>query len=351
MLKKREKEKDKYDSVLNMGGSSSKGRKTKSGSSRRILFGILVVIIVFLVYDDMSLRKRISAAKGSASISTVDNIQLSSDQNKVLQDKIDSLELTRTTLQAEINAAKDTERTLEDEVSGFQTKLAALHSELEAAKQASESNKGNNDNKVPPVQFPADSKVLKDLIRMEKLNLKAKYGEGPAMFTIETELGTMTLETAPFDVMPHIVSFWLNQVESGYWDGCAFVRNADHVLQANCGDRRPSHPDQVTVAFQEYSDQYTHEPYTLGLAGFPAGTDFYVNLVDNVRNHGPGGQDPVMANPCYAKIVKGREVIEKIKKKPRDSSDFQGLVNNVRIIKMRVLGDKISGLQRDDVCS
>ena len=44
-----------------------------------------------------------------------------------------------------------------------------------------------------------------------------------------------------------------------------------------------------SLAFQEYSAEYPHRPFTVGIAGRPGGPDFYINLLDNVKNHGPGG--------------------------------------------------------------
>ena len=93
---------------------------------------------------------------------------------------------------------------------------------------------------------------------------------------------------------------WLSQVEAGLWDGCAFVRNAPHVLQATT--RNMEHVSQQrrfakakkeideSLAFQDYSKKFPHEKYTLGFAGRPGGPDFYVSTQDNTYNHGPGGQ-------------------------------------------------------------
>jgi hypothetical protein len=44
------------------------------------------------------------------------------------------------------------------------------------------------------------------------------------------------------------------------------------------------------LSFQEYSPQYPHTQWTLGLAGRPSGPDFYINKIDNTIRHGPGGQ-------------------------------------------------------------
>ena len=59
------------------------------------------------------------------------------------------------------------------------------------------------------------------------------------------------------------------------------------------------------VAFQEYSPEYPHVQWTVGLAGRPGGPDFYISKVDNSANHGPGGQSHhdlhEEADPCFGK--------------------------------------------------
>ena len=44
------------------------------------------------------------------------------------------------------------------------------------------------------------------------------------------------------------------------------------------------------LAFPDYSDEFPHEPWTLGFTGRPGGPDWYINKVDNSKGHGPGGQ-------------------------------------------------------------
>jgi len=44
------------------------------------------------------------------------------------------------------------------------------------------------------------------------------------------------------------------------------------------------------LAFPDYSDEFPHQPWTLGFTGRPGGPDWYINKVDNSKGHGPGGQ-------------------------------------------------------------
>ena len=144
------------------------------------------------------------------------------------------------------------------------------------------------------------------LQRSARDTLVSKYGSGPIYVDLTLRLpqevsdgssAVLRLEMAPAELMPVTVLYFLEQVTSGAWDGCSFIRNAGHVLQAsprgkNCNVKafRASGGKERSVAFQEYSSQYPHYMHTIGLAGRPGGPDFYINLMDNVDNHGPGGQ-------------------------------------------------------------
>ena len=108
------------------------------------------------------------------------------------------------------------------------------------------------------------------------------------------------------------------------------MRAASHVLQANCSPKQ-GEEYQPNIAFQEYSENYVHERFTVGVAGFPGGPDWYINLVDNLQNHGPGGQHPTLANPCIGKIVSGFETVAKIQQQPHNNTGFEGLHKAVLI--------------------
>ncbi len=176
------------------------------------------------------------------------------------------------------------------------------------------------------------SSVTEALKVSAQADLERRYGSQPARVLMETSVGSLEFEMAPAHLMPYVTKWFLDLVEEGYWNGCGFVRAASHVLQANCGPKRGEtrHP---SIAFQEYSEEYTHKPLTLGVAGFPGGPDWYINLVDNVRNHGPGGQDPIEANPCFARVVSGQDTVKAIRAQPHESSGFEGLYKPVIIHK------------------
>lgn len=139
------------------------------------------------------------------------------------------------------------------------------------------------------------------------------------------DTATLIIETAPIDIMPHSVHLFLEQVSNGLFDGTAFHINAAHIVQAGpsflggaAHSKFRHHPSLNSVVFQEYAPEMKHKKGTLGYHGRPGGPDFYVNMKDNSGTHGPGGQAhhfstvAADADPCFAKIVRGYEVMERV---------------------------------------
>lgn len=95
------------------------------------------------------------------------------------------------------------------------------------------------------------------------------------------------------------------------------------------------------MPFQEYSAEYPHSKYTVGFAGRPGGPDFYINKVDNSVNHGPGGQSHhdlhEEADPCFARLVGGMEILEELNKVPVDVDRGNLLLHSVSILDSKVV--------------
>jgi len=105
-----------------------------------------------------------------------------------------------------------------------------------------------------------------------KVTMKVRYPESMG----EPELGEIDLEMASSELMPTAVLYFLNQVDAGLWNGMSFIRNADHVLQADPTTPAKEYhhhdfkqlPYQLeSIPFQEYSEKFPHTKYTVGLAG------------------------------------------------------------------------------------
>jgi hypothetical protein len=171
-----------------------------------------------------------------------------------------------------------------------------------------------------------------------KNNNNIRFGPGPhfVKITVQMEQATpksqsFVVQMAPLDSMPHAVHLFLEQVSHKLWNRGWFYINGPHVMQAgpqadlsrvgvDTTDERslalwPFRELQLdSLAFPEYSEDFPHEPYTLGFTGRPGGPDWYINKVDNVKAHGPGGQFhhelEEFADSCFAKVIDGFDVIK-----------------------------------------
>lgn len=145
----------------------------------------------------------------------------------------------------------------------------------------------------------------------------------------------IVIEMAPLNAVPHAIHLFLEQIEHGLWNGAYFYINTEHVLQAGPfpangykelakgkpSSKKPFEDLQLdTLAFPDYSHEFPHDIWTVGFAGRPGGPDFYINKLDNIEAHGPGGQIQhaleEQGDSCFGRITKGKEHLEVLFKQP-----------------------------------
>jgi len=174
---------------------------------------------------------------------------------------------------------------------------------------------------------------IQEVSRREALE---RFGPGPHIveFNVifsddspDEEPSKFAIEMAPLDLMPHSVLLFLEMVEKQLWDETAFVHHTHHIISAtptiyHTGISKRSDFEKeglAQVAFQEYTEEYPHDVYTLGFSGRPGGPDFYISTMDNSQMHGPGGQMEAElieeADPCFAKVIRGFDVVDRIYQK------------------------------------
>jgi len=176
-------------------------------------------------------------------------------------------------------------------------------------------------------------RLEKEIQRISSIEIIERFGEGPyrvefdiTILRIDGDMkkkfhGTFVVEMAPLVEMPHSVYTFLHMVDNKLWDNTSFVHQSEHIILAQPVSPKGSKHEQfentegTSLLFQEYSENFPHIKYTLGFAGRP-GSYFYISTENNTEHHGPGGQDNHVlseeADPCFAKIVSGFDVVNKM---------------------------------------
>ena len=195
----------------------------------------------------------------------------------------------------------------------------------------------------------AETKKLQDLAREIVV---ARYGLEPYHLEVNLEFpstmpdfemagaeGKFTIEMGPLKDVPYSVYIFLEVMRT--FKSGAFHRFAGHVTQALV---RTTKEGPSSMAFQEYSPNFPHIKRSLGYAGRPGGPEFYISLVDNTMNHGPGSQgSKTEADGCFAHVIEGwDDVVEKrIKKQPGGNPKTGGFIgDNKNFIRIKSISMK-----------
>lgn len=303
-------------------------------------------------------------------------VQTGAAGEKDLASKLEAAEEANQALLRQVAVTSSAHRDLQETLENSQSELEKLKTELAEHKTALNSQRQRADNlarqqaKCDPAPSGAEAdghlsvKVLEGQVaRLQsglqsqaRQLLEARYGKGKyrVVMTLgfpksagEPQQETLVMHMASADLMPHTVAYFLDHVSKGHFDGTSFIRLAPHVLQADPiqpGTKKSLHgrfsegDSFPSVAFQEYSPKYPHKQWRVGLAGRPGGPDFYINLVDNTKNHGPGGQTSYEvvseADACFAELdVPSMAVVKRIQELSVDVGDFGWLTEQVEIVK------------------
>jgi hypothetical protein len=153
-------------------------------------------------------------------------------------------------------------------------------------------------------------------------------------FATQGKQDSIVIEMAPTALMPHAVFTFLEVARQ--WTGGAFHRRAAHVLQVMVKNRKAVQH----LAFQEYSPEFPHTIGTVGYAGRPSGPAWYISLLDNTKNHGPGSQqkrNPYEADACFGKVVQGMDDVVRNRIAKMPGQGFLKPDLHVKIPKMTIL--------------
>jgi peptidyl-prolyl cis-trans isomerase B (cyclophilin B) len=142
---------------------------------------------------------------------------------------------------------------------------------------------------------------------------------------LETSMGDITLELYP-DKAPVTVANFLEYVKAGFFDGTIFHRViGTFMIQGGGLDAQMNKKPTRAPIKNEADNGLTNDAYTVAMArtGDPnsATAQFFINVVNNTMLNHTGKTPQGWGYAVFGKVVKGKEVVDKIKAVPTTTRD------------------------------
>jgi peptidyl-prolyl cis-trans isomerase B (cyclophilin B) len=173
------------------------------------------------------------------------------------------------------------------------------------------------------------------------LNVRAERSH--PLVKLETSMGDITLELYP-DKAPVTVANFLEYVKAGFYNGTIFHRVINgFMIQGGGFDVKMNKKPTRAPIKNEADNGLTNEAYTVAMArtNIPdsATAQFFINVADNKFLNHTAKTPQGWGYAVFGKVIKGREVVDKIKAVPTTTRDSYENVPQepVTIIKATVV--------------
>lgn len=137
---------------------------------------------------------------------------------------------------------------------------------------------------------------------------------------LETSLGEITLELFP-DKAPKTVANFLQYVRDGFYNGTIFHRVIKgFMIQGGGFDAQLNQKSTREPIPNEADHALSNDAYTIAMARtsdpHSATAQFFINVADNRRLNHTGKTPQGWGYTVFGKVIKGKEVVDKIKAVP-----------------------------------
>jgi peptidyl-prolyl cis-trans isomerase B (cyclophilin B) len=155
---------------------------------------------------------------------------------------------------------------------------------------------------------------------------------------LQTSMGDITLELYP-DKAPATAANFLEYVKAGFFDGTIFHRViSGFMIQGGGLDAQLNKKPTKAPIKNEADNGLTNEAYTVAMArtGDPnsATAQFFINTVNNTFLNHTAKTPQGWGYAVFAKVVKGQEVVDKIKAVPTAT---KGMYENVPVEPVTII--------------
>lgn len=151
-------------------------------------------------------------------------------------------------------------------------------------------------------------------------------------------MGDITLELYP-DKAPATVANFLQYVKAGSYDGTIFHRVIDGFMVQGGGFAASMNQKPTRAPVKNEADNgLTNDAYTIAMARTmdpdSATAQFFINVVDNRALNHTGKTPQGWGYAVFGKVVKGKEVVDKIKAVPTAN---KGMHQNVPVTPVTIV--------------
>ena len=158
------------------------------------------------------------------------------------------------------------------------------------------------------------------------------------MLRFETSMGSFTIELDA-DAAPVTVENFLKYADDGHFDGTVFHRVIQNfMIQGGGLDAQMNKKPTRAPIKNEADNGLTNDAYTAAMArtGDPnsATAQFFINTVNNSFLNHTAKTPQGWGYAVFAKVVKGKEVVDKIKAVPTAT---QGMYENVPVQPVTII--------------
>jgi peptidyl-prolyl cis-trans isomerase B (cyclophilin B) len=160
---------------------------------------------------------------------------------------------------------------------------------------------------------------------------------------LETSMGDITLELYP-DKAPATVANFLEYVKAGFYNGTIFHRVIDGFMIQGGGMNAQMQEKPTRAPIKNEADNgLKNEPYTIAMARTnnpdSATAQFFINVANNTFLNHTAKTPRGWGYAVFGKVVKGQDVVDKIKALPTTTSGpYQNVPQEpVTIIKATVI--------------
>lgn len=155
--------------------------------------------------------------------------------------------------------------------------------------------------------------------------LSARAERSHPLVKLETSMGDITLELYP-EKAPATVANFLEYVKAGFYDGTIFHRVINgFMIQGGGLDAQMNKKPTRAPIKNEADNGLTNDAYTIAMARTAdpnsATAQFFINVVNNPALNHTAPTPRGWGYAVFGKVIKGQEVVDKIKAVPTTTRD------------------------------